>query len=60
MQIIKHNPTDLFPQYKCHTHAIEIRGSSRLLMISGLNDYLKDGKTMPESFEEQADVIFRE
>ena len=58
MQIIKHNPTDLFPQYRCYTHAIEIRGSSRLLIISGLNGYLKDGKTMPESFEEQADVIW--
>ena len=58
MQIIKHNPLGLFPQYRCYTHAVEIRGGSRLLMISGLNGYLKDGKTMPESFEEQADVIW--
>ena len=37
MQLIKHNPPDLFPQYRCHTHAVEIRGGSRLLFISGLN-----------------------
>ena len=58
MQIIKHNPDGLFPQYRGYTHAVEIRGDSRLLIISGLNGYLKDGKTMPESFEEQADIIW--
>ena len=58
MPVIKHNPTDLFPQYRCYTHAVEIRGDSRLLIISGLNGYLKDGKTMPESFEDQADIIW--
>src|SRR3954451_13822134 len=58
MQVIKHNPPELFPQYRCYTHAVEIRGGSRLLMISGLNGYLEDGKTMPESFEEQADIIW--
>ncbi len=58
MQMIKHNPTGLFPPYRCYTHALEIRGGSRLLMISGLNGYLMDGKTMPESFEEQAEVIW--
>ena len=58
MQILKHNPLGLFPQYRCYTHAVEIRGDSRLLIISGLNGYLKDGKTMPESFEEQAAIIW--
>ena len=58
MQIIKHNPSDLFPPYRCYTHAMEIRGGSRLLFISGLNGYLADGKTMPESFDEQADIIW--
>lgn len=58
MPIIKHNPKELFPQYRCYSHAMEIRGDSRMLMISGLNGYLADGKTMPESFEEQAEVIW--
>lgn len=58
MPVIKHNPKDLFPQYRCYSHATEIRGDSRLLIISGLNGYLSDGKTMPESFEEQAEVIW--
>lgn len=58
MPIVRHNPPELFPQYRCYSHATEIRGESRLLVISGLNGYLADGKTMPESFEEQAEVIW--
>lgn len=58
MPVIKHNPEGLFPQYRCYSHATEIRGDSRLLIISGLNGYLADGITMPESFEEQADIIW--
>jgi 2-iminobutanoate/2-iminopropanoate deaminase len=58
MPMIKHNPLGLFPQYRGYTRAVEIRGESRLLIISGLNGYLEDGKTMPESFEEQANVIW--
>jgi enamine deaminase RidA (YjgF/YER057c/UK114 family) len=58
MPVIKHNPDKLFPQYQNYSHAIEIRGDSRLLIISGLNGYLQDGKTMPESFEEQCEIIW--
>ncbi|HEX5688202.1 MAG TPA: Rid family hydrolase [Ideonella sp.] len=58
MPVIKHNPSELFPQYRCYSHATEIRGDSRLLIISGLNGYLKDGQTMPESFEDQAEIIW--
>lgn len=55
MPVVQHNPPELFPTYRCYTHAKEIRGDSRLPIISGLNGYLQDGRTMPESFEEQAD-----
>jgi 2-iminobutanoate/2-iminopropanoate deaminase len=58
MPILQHNPPELFPPYRCYTHATEIRGNARLLIISGLNGYLQDGRSMPESFEEQADVIW--
>ena len=58
MPIKKHNPDKLFPQYRNYSHAIEVRGESRLVFISGLNGYLSDGKTMPESFDEQAEVIW--
>ena len=58
MPVIKHNPAGLFPQYRCYSHATEIRGNSRLLIISGLNGYLADGTTMPESFEAQAHIIW--
>jgi hypothetical protein len=43
MMIIKHNPITLFPQYRCYSHATEIRGDTRFLIINGLNGYLKDG-----------------
>jgi enamine deaminase RidA (YjgF/YER057c/UK114 family) len=59
MPVIKHNPEKLYPQYQSYSHAVEIRGDSRLLIISGLNGYLQDGKTMPESFEEQGEIIWQ-
>lgn len=58
MLVIPHNPPELFPQYRCYSHALEVRGDSRLLFISGLNGYLADGTTMPDSFEEQAEIIW--
>jgi enamine deaminase RidA (YjgF/YER057c/UK114 family) len=58
MPIVHHNPKEVFPQYRSYSHATEVRGDSRLLFISGLNGYLADGRTMPESFEEQAEVIW--
>ena len=58
MPITKHNPSELFPQYRNYSHAIEMSGESRLLFISGLNGYLTDGKTMPDSFEEQGEIIW--
>jgi 2-iminobutanoate/2-iminopropanoate deaminase len=56
--MIQHNPGALFPPYRCYSHAIEIPAGSRLLVISGLNGYLADGTTMPDSFDEQGDVIW--
>jgi 2-iminobutanoate/2-iminopropanoate deaminase len=58
MTVIQHNPEGVFPPYRCYSHATEVRGDSRLLVISGLNGYLADGITMPESFEEQGDLIW--
>jgi len=54
-----HNPAELFPQYRNYSHAVEVRGDARLLFISGLNGFEADGKTMPESFEAQAELIWR-
>jgi enamine deaminase RidA (YjgF/YER057c/UK114 family) len=56
--IIKHNPQELFPQYRNYSHAVEVSSNTRLLFISGLNGYLADGKTMPVSFEEQGEIIW--
>lgn len=59
MPIIKHNPKEMYPQYQSYSHALEIKNGSRLLIISGLNGYLPDGKTMPETFEEQGELIWQ-
>ena len=59
MPVIKHNPEKVYPQYQSYSHAIEISRDSRLLIISGLNGYLADGKSMPETFEEQGEMIWR-
>ncbi len=59
MPVIKHNPTNMYPQYQNYSHAIEISSGARLLIISGLNGYLEDGKTMPETFEQQGDIVWQ-
>jgi 2-iminobutanoate/2-iminopropanoate deaminase len=59
MPVVLHNPQGVFPPYVCYSHAAEVRGDARLLFISGLNGYLADGRTMPETFEEQGDLIWR-
>jgi len=58
MPVTKHNPAELFPQYRNYSHAVEVSGEARLLFISGLNGYLADGTTMPDSFEEQGEIIW--
>lgn len=58
MTIIKHNPKAIFPPYRNYSHAVEVSGESRILFISGLNGYLADGTTMPDSFEEQGEIIW--
>jgi 2-iminobutanoate/2-iminopropanoate deaminase len=59
MPTIKHNPDEMYPPYRNYSHAIEVPTNSRLLIISGLNGYLEDGVTMPESFEEQGEIIWQ-
>ncbi len=59
MPVVTHNPESMYPQYQSYSHAIEIHGDSRLLIISGLNGYMSDGKTMPDRFEEQGEVIWK-
>jgi enamine deaminase RidA (YjgF/YER057c/UK114 family) len=59
MPVIKHNPEGLFPPYRSYSHAVEVKGDSSLLIISGLNGYLADGQTMPDSFEEQGEIIWQ-
>jgi 2-iminobutanoate/2-iminopropanoate deaminase len=58
VSITQHNPAELYPRYTNYSHAVEVRGDSRLLFVSGLNGYLPDGKTMPLAFDEQAEIIW--
>jgi 2-iminobutanoate/2-iminopropanoate deaminase len=59
MPVLTHNPDGVFPPYRCYCHATEVRGDARLLVISGLNGYESDGTTLPESFEGQAELVWR-
>lgn len=54
----QHNPASVFPPYRAYAHAMEVAAGSRMLIISGLNGFEVDGTTMPESFEEQTDLIW--
>ena len=58
MPVIQHNPSGVFPPYRGYAHATEVH-NSRLLVISGLNGFLEDGQTMPATFEEQGEVIWK-
>jgi enamine deaminase RidA (YjgF/YER057c/UK114 family) len=59
MSVILHNPPNVFPPYRNYSHAVEVKGNSSLLFISGLNGYLQDGVDMPDSFEDQAELIWQ-
>ncbi|RAV98691.1 RidA family protein [Pseudochryseolinea flava] len=59
MPITLHNPENVFPPYRNYSHAVEVKGDSQILFISGLNGYEHDGQTMPESFEEQGELIWK-
>lgn len=59
MPVILHNPSGVFPPYRCYSHAAEVRGDARTLIVSGLNGYLADGQSMPESFEAQGELIWQ-
>jgi len=59
MSIILHQPENVFPPYRNYSHAVEIKGDSSLLFISGLNGYLSNGIDMPDSFEDQAELIWQ-
>jgi 2-iminobutanoate/2-iminopropanoate deaminase len=59
MSIILHNPENVFPPYRNYSHAVELKGDASLLFISGINGYLSNGIDMPDSFEEQAELIWQ-
>ena len=59
MPVILHNPENVFPPYRNYSHAVEVKNTDRLLFISGLNGYLSNGTDMPETFEEQAEIIWQ-
>ncbi|MGH9111392.1 MAG: RidA family protein [Acidimicrobiales bacterium] len=59
MVITQHNPVDLYPLYVNYAHAVEVPPNVRTLYISGLNGFEQDGTTMPATFEEQAELVWR-
>lgn len=57
MPLVSHDPSGLFAPYRGYTHAMEVAADSRLLFISGLNGFEQVGRTMPETFDGQAELI---
>ena len=57
MPLVSPDPSGLFAPYRGYTHAMEVAADSRLLFISGLNGFEQDGRTMPETFDGQAELI---
>jgi 2-iminobutanoate/2-iminopropanoate deaminase len=59
MPIVPHTPAGVFPPYRGYVHAAEVVQGTRLLFIGGLNGFEEDGKTMPDPFEEQAELVWQ-
>jgi 2-iminobutanoate/2-iminopropanoate deaminase len=59
MSVSARNPEGIYPPYGNYSHAVEVSSGSRTLFISGLNGFGDDGLTMPESFGDQARLIWR-
>lgn len=57
MNVTPHNPSTLFHCYRGYVHAMEV-SATRMLFISGLNGFERDGATMPDGFDEQAALIW--
>jgi enamine deaminase RidA (YjgF/YER057c/UK114 family) len=58
MELRLHSPAGVFPPYTNYAHAVEVSAGSRLLFISGLNGFENDGRTMPDDFDAQAELIW--
>jgi 2-iminobutanoate/2-iminopropanoate deaminase len=59
MTIKRHNPADVFPPYANYAHAVEVPAGARMLYVSGLNGFERDGVTMPATFEGQVELIWQ-
>lgn len=59
MTVKLHNPSSLFAPYKSYSHGVEVQANARMLFISGLNGFEKDGVTMRKTFSEQAEQIWQ-
>ena len=59
MTIRAHSPSGVYAPYVNNAHAMEVPAGARTLYVSGLNGYPPDGGPMPESFEEQAALVWQ-
>jgi enamine deaminase RidA (YjgF/YER057c/UK114 family) len=58
MRINNGKPSDIHPPAGSYSHSITIPGNSELIFVSGQVAMRPDG-TIPESFEDQADLVFQ-
>jgi len=47
----------VFPPYTNYAHAVEVPAGSRMLFISGLNGFERDGQTMPEDWLVEIEAV---
>ena len=59
MTIRAHSPSGVYEPYANNAHAMEVPAGARTLYVSGLNGYPPDGGAMPESFEDQAALVWQ-
>ena len=57
MVLQQHSPADVFPPYANYAHAVEVPADSRMLFISGLNGFERDGQTMPEDWLVEIEAV---
>jgi enamine deaminase RidA (YjgF/YER057c/UK114 family) len=59
MTIRTHSPAGVYEPYANYVHAVEVPAGARTLYVSGLNGYPPDGSAMPESFDDQAQLVWQ-
>ncbi len=59
MTVFRHNPAEVFPPYRRTRTRPRSAETHACSGVTGLNGYEADGKTLPDSFAAQAELIWK-